>query len=243
MTRYLDAERLAAVDEEGFRRVYPQPWCNPAALLRPQSYTALLEALPPPELFEEVVGRKRAHGQDPHDRLALEYRRDLPIAAVWHEFVAELEGPEYRAFIRRMLGSRRFRLNYHWHYTPTGCSVSPHCDANHKLGSHIFYFNTPQDWRPEWGGQTMVLDAKGRFSRDSAPDFEELDVVHSAESMGNQSFLFTGGNKLWHGMRELRCPEGVYRKIFVVVINDALLSLYPRYVKPALRALKSPAAR
>ena len=54
----------------------------------------------------------------------------------------------------------------------TTATCSPHCDAVWKLGSHIFYFN--EDWNPGWGGETLVLDDGGRFSRRSAPDFDDF---------------------------------------------------------------------
>jgi hypothetical protein len=49
----------------------------------------------------------------------------------------------------------------HWHYTPAGKSVSPHCDSFNKIGSQIFYFSTPEDWDRSWGGETVILDDKG----------------------------------------------------------------------------------
>ena len=119
-----------------------------------------------------------------------------------------------------MFGTRLLQLNFHWHYTPNGCSVSPHCDAKRKLGSHIFYFNTTADWDPSWGGETLILDDRGRFPRNSAPRFEDFDVVIPGEALGNRSLLFARGDKSWHGVREIHCPAGAYRKVFIVVVND-----------------------
>jgi hypothetical protein len=58
-----------------------------------------------------------------------------------------------------------------WHFAPAGFSLSPHVDAQRKLVSHIFYFNTEADWDPQWGGQTVVLDDQGRFSITDHPSF------------------------------------------------------------------------
>jgi len=93
-----------------------------------------------------------------------------------------------------MFGRDSLSLTLHWHYAPRGCSVSPHCDAVRKLGSHLCYFNTEEDWDPSWGGQTLLLD----FMREDSS---------------------------WHGVRTLQCPEGGYRKVFVVVIEDKLHSI------------------
>ena len=169
-----------------------------------------------------MFGVERSHGQQAHDRYALEYRDDLDISPAWHAFVAELRGARYRQFLETLFGRGRFQLNFHWHYTPRGCSVSPHCDATRKLGSHIFYLNTPDDWRPEWGGETLILDDHGRLRPHSAPPFEAFDTAIAGQNLGNVSLLFKRQGNSWHGVRELRCPEGHYRKVFIVVINDRL---------------------
>jgi hypothetical protein len=222
---YLDYDRLESLDADAFRRQSPYPWINPAGLLTPEGYRRLLAGLPDPSLFTPYFGVPRAHGQRSHDRFTLEYRTDLKVADDWHAFVAELRGPGYRRFLRRMFDRRLLRLKFHWHFTPRGCSVSPHCDAVHKLGSHIFSFNTEEDWDPAWGGQTLILDDTGRFNRRSAPRFEDFDRVIAAETMGNRSLLFARRGNSWHGVRELTCPEGALRKVFIVVVDDWVLGL------------------
>ena len=152
---YLDLERMHQIDPIAFRSREPYPWINPERLLTDEGYLRLLDSLPDVSLFGRSFGIKRAHGQQSHDRFALEYNDNLDVARPWKEFVAELRGKDYRAFLRRLIGVRSLELSFHWHYTPNGCSVSPHCDAKHKLGSHIFYFNTFQDWDPAWGGAAL----------------------------------------------------------------------------------------
>ena len=226
---YLDFERLDGLDAAGFQAQRPYPWINPQGLLSEDGLRRLRDGLPDIALFEKIFGKSRAHGQRSHDRYALEYRKGLDLPACWRDFIAELEGPEYRDFIARMFGRGRFRLRLHWHYTPRGCSVSPHCDARDKLGSHIFYLNGDGngdgDWDPAWGGETMVLDDGGRFKRGSAPNFEDFDRQISARTMDNRSFLFARKGNSWHGVREITCPEGRLRKVFIVVVEDRLLGL------------------
>ena len=125
------------------------------------------------------MGYKRAHGQQSHDRLALQYRPTLEkiLASSWNHFIHELQSDAYKSFWREMLSlSPRtpIILTMHWHYAPPGASVSPHTDARRKIGSHIFYFNTPEDWDEAWGGQTLVLDDGGKWPRHSAPDYADL---------------------------------------------------------------------
>lgn len=216
---YLDYDRLGAIDARAFRTARPYPWVNPAGLLTPEGYRSLLEHLPTQEQFTPSFGKPRAHGQRSHDRFTLDYRDDLPVAEKWKDFIAELRSPTYRNFLGRLLGTRAFVLRFHWHYTPRGCSISPHCDAKDKLGSHIFYFNTEQDWDPSWGGQTLLLDDGGRFPRTSAPHIEDFDTILPSQSIGNASLLFARGAKSWHAMRPLQCPEDRLRKVFIVVVN------------------------
>ena len=222
--KYLDVDALNAIDAAAFLRVKPYPFINPAGLLTAEGHQRLIDNLPDIDVLQPNFGRKRSHGQVSHDRYNLEYSQALKtVPATWHEFVAELHGPDYTRFMQRMYQRRKFHLNMHWHYTPAGCSVSPHCDAQQKLGSHIFYLNTADEWDPEWGGQTLILDDGGRFATSSAPAFEDFDRIIESECVGNHSTLFARRARSWHGVRELTCPEGKFRKVFIVVINHPLL--------------------
>lgn len=222
--QYLDLEKLEAIDAEAFAQTKPYPFINPAGLLTPDGYAQLLQEQLDVSALQPSFGRKRSHGQYAHDRYVLEYEPGLEhVPAAWEAFIAELHGPEYTRFIRRMYQCRNFRLNMHWHYAPSGCSVSPHCDAIHKRGSHIFYLNTAEDWDPEWGGGTLILEDNGRFKVDSAPAFDDFDRIITSECMGNVSTLFERRKRSWHGVRELTCPQDKLRKVFIVVINRPVL--------------------
>jgi hypothetical protein len=233
--QYLNPDFLSAFDAEAFRATQPFPFLNPQGALTETGFQKLAANMPDPRLFTRNFGTGRAYGQASHDRLTLDYHEDLPIDPVWHEFVRELRGDAYHRLLRRALGRGFFRLLQHWHYTPTGCSVSPHCDSPRKLGSHIFYFNTPADWDADWGGGTLILEDHGRIKPNSAPDFADFDREIPTETLDNRSLLFTRKAGSWHGVRALRCPPGVYRKVFIVVIEDPLLGAAHRLVKAAKR--------
>jgi hypothetical protein len=223
-TQILDADALAAIPTASFREADPYPWLNPEGVLTDEAFELLRANMPPLDLMKASFGRKRAHGQTPHDRYALEYHPDLDIHPAWHQFVAELNGPVYQDWLARLFATHRFRLTYHWHYAPQGASVSPHCDAKRKLGSHIFYFNTSDEWDASWGGETVVLDDGGKFSRASAPDFDDFDQSWSAHAIGNRSLLFQRQGNSWHGVKPLNCPEDRLRKVFIVVVNADTLA-------------------
>jgi hypothetical protein len=220
---YLDQSALNGLDPQAFRDRHPYPWCNFAGALREDAFHELHASLPPLTMFREVFGKARRYGQQSHDRYILEYEPGLALSPSWQAFIDELQGPVYQEWLARTMATGNFELRFHWHCTPASASVSPHCDAKHKLGSHIFYFNTEDDWDPAWGGETVILDDGGRFSPRSAPAFEDFVSVESSETLGNRSLLFVRNGNSWHGVRAIDCPPGALRKVFIVVIERATL--------------------
>jgi hypothetical protein len=189
----------------------------------PEGYAELVGDPPDRAAFSRVFGRRRRHGQASHDRFALQYRPGARIPPPWRSLVREIRGRDYRRFIARTFGRDDFVLHAHWHFTPTGCTVSPHCDAPWKLGSHIFYLNTADDWQAAWGGATLILDDDGRFPANSAPKFEDFREVRASGPIGNRSLLFMREGNSWHGVTTLRCPEGALRKVFIVEVRARTL--------------------
>lgn len=220
---FLDWDRLEAEDAEAFHATAPYPWINPAGYLLNEGYRALLASLPSTHDMEKRFGEARKFGQQSHDRYALEYAPGVRLSTPWRQFVAELESDRYRRFVCRMLRVPTYAVQYHWHYAPAGASVSPHCDAKRKLASHIFYFNDETDWDPSWGGETLILDDAGRFSRRSAPAFEDFVGARRSVGVGNRSLLFARTDRAWHGVEPLTCPEWRQRRVFIVVVNRAPL--------------------
>ncbi|MHA7839875.1 MAG: 2OG-Fe(II) oxygenase [bacterium] len=223
MTSFFDFDRFDAIDAEVFSAQKPFPFVNPSHLLRPGAWEALQSELPPIGSFEAKFGKKRTGGQAPHDRYSLEYAEDLELSPSWKSFLAELRSDRYRRSICRLLGVKDVRFRFHWHYTPSGRSVSPHVDQLREIGSHIFYFNDPQ-WQERWGGQTLILESKRPLPRRSAPSVEDFDGVIDTRCVGNQSLLFRGGGHAWHAVRSVRCPEQEMRRVFIVVCNTTALS-------------------
>jgi hypothetical protein len=217
--KYLNIDRLNSLQGKAFQSQEPFPWINPEGVLTDSGHRRLVETLPDVSLFERSFGYQRKHGQQAHDRYALEYTEGLAIDDTWEEFIAELRGPEYHDFICRMMGIRRFDLNCHWHYASSGCSVSPHLDSARKHGSQVFYFNTAGDWKADWGGQTVVLSDRNLKKNIPNPEFEDLESVAVSQTIGNYSLLFARGARSWHGVRALNCPQDQMRKVFIVVIN------------------------
>ncbi len=216
---YLNHDFMNRFDPRTFREADPYPWMNPEGMLTDAGYRELVENMPDMSLFTPSFGVQRKYGQQSHERYILEYVDGLDLPTCWQAFVDELRGDVYRQFITDLLGRGQFRFRFHWHYTPRACSVSPHCDARGKLGSQIFYLND-DDWDTAWGGETVILDDKGRFSAQSSPAWEDFDTAVPAETAGNRSLIFGRRGNSWHGVRELTCPEGAYRQVFIVVFED-----------------------
>lgn len=217
---YLDWKILDALDEKAFRAAEPFPWTNPQGALTEEGRQALRAEPPDFSLFAKRFGVKRNYGQQPHDRWDLLYEDPLPpVPQVWKDFIAELSGARYRAFISRMFGVRRFDFRFYWQIATAGCSVSPHCDGTRKIGSQIFYLNDRDDWDPSWGGATLLLDDRGAIPWESAPSFDDFSREIASESLGNRSLIFARGDHAWHGVRPLTSPEGKTRRIFTVIVN------------------------
>lgn len=229
---YLNRACLKSLSSEKFQSRLPYPWANIENTLTPEGLETLRAALPPVEAgFDRQVGVHRAYGQAPHDRYLLHYRPGISIAEPWKEFLAELQGPVYQEFLRRMLGDRTFIPTYEWYYAWEGCAVSPHCDAKRKLATHIFYFNTKEDWSADWGGQILIMDSERKWPAHSGPSFEQLKVASSIDPRGNGSLLFQRTEHSWHGVRPLACPQGKLRRLFIVTINVPSFQVWWRGVR------------
>jgi hypothetical protein len=212
---------LNTIDPKAFNDQKPFPWVNPSGVLLDEAYRQLVDTLPDVSTFGKSFGEQRKYGQNPHNRFLLEYNGRTPLPDPWKAFVHELRQPPYRQFLQEMFGVKKVALRFHWLYTPAGCSVSPHCDGADELGTHLFYFNTAQDWDPAWGGSTLILDDGQRLSYKTAPSFEDFARETPSQSIGNYSLLFKRTDHSWHGVRELRCPQGRLRKLFsVIVLRD-----------------------
>jgi len=217
---YLNSTVLNAIDPAEFQTKMPFPWVNPQHFIAPDRYPELLANLPELSTFNAFFGKQRKHGQASHDRYILDYERGMELASVWRDFVEELCSDSYRGFICRLLNVSNVRFRFHWHFTPAGGEVSPHCDSKGKLGSQIFYLNTEDDWDWSWGGETVILDDNHRIAADSAPSFEDFDAQYPAIAKDNRSILFGRRGNSWHGVRRINCPQNYYRKVFIVVFEE-----------------------
>lgn len=231
---YLNQAPLESLSSADFQQQRPYPWVNIPDTLAPEGFVRLRESLPEISRFKKWVGVKRAHGQASHDRAILHYRPGMDLAPAWKEFMSEVQGKAYQSFVRRMFALRpehRVILTAEWYYAWQGCSVSPHCDARRKLGTHIFYFNTETDWESNWGGHILIMDDDGRFKTHSAPAFDELRAVAALDARGNQSLLFRRTAHSWHGVKPLECPPEGLRKLFIVTINVPTLQVWWRQLR------------
>jgi hypothetical protein len=217
---YLNTSVLQGIDPVKFQAQAPFPWVNPQHFVLADRYPELLGSLPDLAQFRAFFGKQRKHGQASHDRYILDYERGMELAPQWRDFVEELCGDDYRAFVCRLLNVAHVRFRFHWHFTPSGGEVSPHCDSKAKIGSQIFYLNTEDDWQWDWGGETVILDDGGSIEADNAPSFDDFDSQYPAQTKDNRSLIFGRRGNSWHGVRRISCPENYYRKVFIVVFEE-----------------------
>ena len=234
MTSTLAPSAIAHFDNNEFQRATPFPYWVFDGLLHDHDFTRLCGSFPAEDLFEVHTGIPRVHGQRPHDRLYLAYETSLyhqdeanrlgvvrheALSPEWRRFIEDLQGAEYHGLIARAVGRERFSLRFAWHIGTTGSEVSPHVDAEEKLGTHIFYFNEPGTWQEEWGGATCLLG--DRKTASMAPDLDDFGQVVPIDQRPNRSLVMRNREGAWHGVAPLSCPPDARRRLFNVVIEPA----------------------
>ena len=231
MNSFIDITQLESFDKSLFLNNKHFPWYNFNKLLHPQAFDALLADFPSLNMFEKHEGIMRKTGQRPHNRYYLAYEssiyhkdskegtikhEELPL--VWQQFIEELANNQtYLSFMKDVLGIDEFDIRYAWHMGVTHSEVSPHNESREKAGTHIFYFNTSEDWNKDWGGEILVLGDK-KIRADN-PDFSNFGEIIHSEILDNHSFLFKNQPSAWHGVKTLTSPEGHYRRLFNVIFE------------------------
>lgn len=229
---FINNKLLQSFNIDEFKHNKPFPWFNFQTLLTPEAFRELCISFPPLEIFEKHAGIERGYGQRPHNRYYLAYedsiyndihrennqgiakKENLPIP--WQRFIEELETNQiYNNFIKSAFEVSNYNVRYAWHLGFNGSEVSPHQDSKKKIGTHILYFNTSEDWETTWGGSTLVLG--GKSSNSQNPEFEDFTIIKSTQVINNYSFLFKNTDDSWHGVRALTCPPGKFRKLFNVI--------------------------
>lgn len=253
---FLNYELIESFNEQLFSQNQPFPWYNFDSFLTAEGFQQLLQDFPSLELFEKHEGLERAYGQRPHNRYYLAYetsiyhqieRQDKGVVkykhlpASWQMFLKELETSQvYQNFIKSLFEVSDFQVRYAWHVGVTNSEVSPHRDSKKKIGTHIFYFNTSDDWDTAWDGSTLVLGNKLTDSMN--PDFSDFTTAVATQLTNNRSFLFKNTPNAWHGVKPLTCPEGKYRRLFNVIFEfpqtNSPLSLPKKFLQKALSGLK-----
>lgn len=218
---YLNFDVLNKIDVVKYQNNKPYPYISFAGALYDDAYARLLSCLPDVALFEKQFGIERRHGQKYHDKYYLLYSDSVPVAPAWKEFLDELQSDEYRRFLEKMFNVKRndYNIALSWHYMPQGTCITPHCDTRTKIGSQLFYFNTSDTWKEEWGGQTLALDDKGERDPFTGPQLSEFTDIYTSKSVDNNSFIFTRTDHSWHAVDTIQCPETEIRKMFSVVLN------------------------
>ena len=51
-----------------------------------------------------------------------------------------------------------------------------------------------------------------------------LKISTARRALGNYSLPFAGKGNSWHGIREIRSPQGTLRRVFIVVITHLRLA-------------------
>jgi Rps23 Pro-64 3,4-dihydroxylase Tpa1-like proline 4-hydroxylase len=229
---FINPDWLASFDLNDFKSREPFPWHDFHQFLTPEGFATLSHDFPSLDCFEKHNGISRGDGQRPHDRYYLAYENSIyqtsastqgvikhqALAPSWQAFLQELEtNLAYQRFLKTTLAVPDYKLRYAWHVGFTGSEVSPHVDTPEKIGTHILYFNTQQDWQPEWGGELLVLS--GKQTPKMNPEFTDFTSAVPVPIWDNHSFFFRNYEHSWHGVKPLTCPTGSYRRLFNIIVE------------------------
>jgi hypothetical protein len=67
----------------------------------------------------------------------------------------------------------------------------------------------------------------------SAPGLDDFVGETAAKSIGNYSLIFQRTRHSWHAVREINCPQGKLRRVFIIVANPE--NLYRRLRDKVMR--------
>lgn len=232
--KFLNPEKLSLLSASSFKKGWPYPWQEWEELLTPEGFSQLCRDFPSLKLFQYHEGLARGYGQRPHDRYYLAYEKSFyqnkeqgpgivsenDLEDSWKAFINELqENPVYKTFMQEVLELEKWSFRFAWHMGQRGNEVSPHLDNVDKIATHIFYFNTDENWDASWGGEITVFGEK--LTPRENPDFDDFAIAIPISIMNNRSFLFKNTPNSWHGVRPLHCPENKYRKLFNVIYGKS----------------------
>ena len=188
---YLDQKVLDSVSAEAFLSSAPIHSMNIQAVMTRDGFDKLRTSMPDDmSQFKKMVGVKRGYGQGSHERAILHYR-GVKVSQPWQEFIAELNGPGYNSFVRRVLGlpqDKELIFTMEWDDAWSGCSVSPHCDVRRKLATHIFFFARDEEWDKSWGGDVLMLDDEKKWKA-HALGFDDLRLRRPSMPARTQAFF------------------------------------------------------
>lgn len=218
--KYLDSEKLKLINEREFQKAHPYPWMGIQELLTHEGFIRLGQEYPSLKQLRLSIGESRGpSGQMPHDRYELRSETRPTLLPAWREFLRELNGKEYRNFVRRMFSVKWFELRFQWQVSLPNSSISPHHDGQLKIGNHLFYFNTALDWDESWGGELEIYDSQQKIPENPNPTRESFAHIYSYPIMNNRSVIFERTDHSWHGVDTIRAPKDACRKLFTVVIE------------------------
>lgn len=93
-------------------------------------------------------------------------------------------------------------------------AMKPHVGSGNKKISLIYYLNTEQEWKTEYGGRTTFFD----LSYVNQGIRYDTPLVMAPKNYGNRSTFFRNTEQCWHGIEDIKVPtKSLVRKNFIVV--------------------------
>lgn len=200
-------------------------------------FNELLRHFPSKSMFECSEGLERPFGQRPHNRFSLAFKKNIysdlsnhqkskegrgvceenDLMPIWRDFLAFLVSDAYINFLSDFFKTSNFEQRFAWHIMGQGQDLSPHVDSPNKLGAQLFYFNSPEDWKNEWGGNTLLC--LNKLIEQNAPELSDFSKIVSIDNLKFGSMIFINNDDAWHSVKKISAPNGFERRVMMMVIN------------------------
>lgn len=249
----LDQQFFENFDFDGFRSTRPFPYTGFTGMINPENFEKLYAEFPDASQFRHAVGGER-YPQKPHTRemifldwplLGIRfaqkgwYTDSSFLSPLWKELIHEFRtSPLYRRFVCKAFGVSFFSIRFEWHLISPGTDICAHLDTGWRLGDHLFYFHRPGEWQPSWGGNLEILGDKiGDSENPGFNEFRQREVIplHSV-----QGALIKNTPNAWHGVSQINCPPGQFRRVFLVNLGYPIHFFRTRLSRALRRRFRPP---
>lgn len=147
---------------------------------------------------------------------------EINFSQTWIDFMEDLLSREYKQFMADLADVNDFKILFEFAVGQDGYWLGAHPDTPRKKCVNLFYMNDSRDWKPEWGGRTIIMeDYSGKKIEKQIPPEQTIAPKIFAENIESDGLIFKRSDYSWHGVETVTCPNpGFNRKVFIANVYD-----------------------